>query len=440
MLDVVTNTLAFIVALGVIISVHEFGHLLAAKAFSVRVPVYSIGFGRALFRFRRGDTEYRLAWIPLGGYVRLAGDDPAEPTDDPDAFLSKPRWQRIVVYLAGPIANGLLAVLLMAGVFVVGVAVPVLPDLPPVVGEVEAGSPAAAAGIEAGDRIVRVDGDPIERWEQVRFAIMTSPGRPLRLGVAREGEGEEFETRLTPRVVSEYQVGDAGIYPRILPRVTQVLPDSPAAAAGFQAGDQLRSVDGRPAYDPREFVDYIEEHAGVPVVIEVERDGAVRSLEVTPAEEGGVGRIGVGIGYLQRYGPLAALRESVRYNWQIVRQTTAAVGKIVTGRLAAKSALSGPIEIAALSGAAARSGLRNLVHLMALVSVSIGLLNLFPVPVLDGGQILLLLVESAARRDLPLSVRERFQQVGFVLIIALMVMVIYFDLAKNLPAGWLPGS
>lgn len=437
-MDILTNILAFLVALGVIIVVHEMGHLLVAKAFRMKVPVFSIGFGRALWKFRRGETEYRVAWIPLGGYVRLGGDDPAEVSDDPRDFLNRPRWQRVLVYLAGPAANGVLAVVLMAGVFMVGTAVPYLRDLPPVVGEVAEGSPAAAAGIEPGDRIVAVDGEPVERWDEVGFTVMSSPGRSLSLTFERDGRRRTIE--LTPDTVPRYEVGDAGLAPRIQPRVSQLVPGLPGELAGLQLGDELRTMDGRPVFDLEEFVRYIQQRPGVGIDLEVEREGRPLTITVVPTMADGAGRIGVGIGYYQRFGPIEAVVESVRHNGQIIRHTLVALGRVVTGRIEARSALSGPIGIAAISGEAARTGLRTLVYVMALLSISIGLLNLFPIPILDGGQIALLLVESVIRRDLSLKLKERFQQVGFALIVALMVMVIYFDLVKALPPGFLPGS
>lgn len=437
-MNILTNTLAFLFALGVIIFVHEMGHLLVAKAFRVKVPVFSIGFGRALWKFRRGETEYRVAWIPLGGYVRLGGDDPAELSDDPRDFLNRPRWQRVLVYLAGPAANGVLAVVLMAGVFMVGSEVPYLQNLPPVVGEVAEGSPAAAAGIEPGDRIVAVDGDPVEQWDEVGFAVISSPGRSMSLTLERDGRRRT--TELTPDTLPRHEVGDAGFAPRVQPRISQLVPGQPGERAGLQLGDELHAMDGRPVFDLEGFVRYIQQRPGVGIDLEVEREGRPLTITVVPAAIDGVGRIGVGIGYFQRFGPVAAVVESVRYNGQIIRVTLTALGRVVTGRMEARSALSGPIGIAAISGEAARAGFRSLVLVMALLSISIGLLNLFPIPILDGGQIALLLVESVMRRDLSLKVKERFQQVGFVLIVALMVMVIYFDLIKALPSGMLPGS
>jgi regulator of sigma E protease len=226
----------------------------------------------------------------------------------------------------------------------------------------------------------------------------------------------------------------------VLPRIAQVLPDSPAEQVGFQRGDEIIGVDGRPLVKWEDFVAYIESHPEQPVIVEVMRGEGSLELTVVPRLEGDKGKIGLRPGYFQRLGPIDALKESVRFNWEISRQTVAVLGKILTGSLAAKSALSGPIEIAALSGAAARSGFRHLLQLMGLISISIAIINLFPIPILDGGQILILMIEGLRRRDLSLKAKERINQVGFVLIVALMVVVLYFDLVKNVPSGFLPGS
>ena len=433
-MNLLSNTAAFVFALGVIIFFHEFGHLLAAKAFNVRVLTFSLGFGRRLWGFKRGETDYRVALFPLGGYVQLGGEDPSEVTDDPREFANKPRWQRVVVYLAGPAMNAVLSVALLAVVFMLGMEVAALREVPPVVGVVAEESPAATAGLEPGDRIEAVDGKPVSRWDDVHFALLTSPGRAVELTLRRDGQS--LSVTVVPDVVPRYEFGDAGVFPQLLPRIAQVLEDSPAAIAGFVLGDEVRAVDGRSVSSSRDFIAQIEERPGRAATVEVMRDGRLQTLTVTPRSEDGVGKIGVVIGYYQRYGPVAALGASVRYNIDIVRQTFAALAKIVTGRLAARSALSGPIEIAALSGAAARSGFKVLLHLMGIISISIGILNLLPIPILDGGQITVLLFEGLRRRDLSLKVKERIQQVGFALVVVLMVMVLYFDLVKNLP---LPG-
>jgi regulator of sigma E protease len=438
MMNILSNTLAFIVALGVIIFVHEAGHLFVAKAFRMKVKTFSLGFGKRIWGFKRGETDYRVSLVPLGGYVALGGEDPSEVSDDPREFLNKPRWQRILVYLAGPAMNIVLAVALMAGVLMVGIEVSSLPEIPARIGNVAVGSPGEAAGLLPGDRITTVNGKGVTRWDDLQFAILTSPDVELQLAVDRDGRS--LDVSLTPLRVPKYEFGDAGIFPEILPRIAQVMPDTPALAAGFQAGDEILGVDGRPLVKWEEFVEIVEAHAGQAIDVEVLRLGEPISIRVIPADEDGKGKIGVRPGYYQRLGPVDALAESVRFNYGIARQTFAVLGKIITGKLAAKSALSGPIEIAALSGAAARSGMEYLVQLMGLISISIAILNLLPIPVLDGGQIAILLVESLRRRDLSLKIKERINQVGFVMIVALMAVVLFFDLVKNIPAGLLPGS
>jgi regulator of sigma E protease len=429
MTQVLTNLLAFMFALGVIIVVHEAGHLLVAKAFGVRVLTFSVGFGKRLWGFRRGETEYRVSAVPLGGYVRLGGENQEESTGDPRDFLSKPRWQRVLVYLAGPAMNVLLAVALFTGLFMVGIEVPNLPNMPPLVGGVEAGSSAEKAGLQRGDRIIRVDGEAVENWQQVLLALLTSPDRPVKLVVERGAKS--FATSVTPQRIPKYETGDAaGIFPSIRPQVTQVFDDGPAAKAGFRAGDEIRKVDGRPVADSRDFVGYIEKHAGAPVEIQIVRDGRAQALTVVPRNENGVGKIGVGIGFFQRYGPARAFVESLRYNVQIVSDTFQIVGKIFNQQISAKSALAGPLEIAKQSGAAARSGFKQLLNLMGFISISIAIMNLMPIPILDGGQILILLIEEVIRRDLSLRFKEVISQVGLVMILLLMGVVLYFDVLK----------
>jgi regulator of sigma E protease len=439
MLDILINVLAFAFALGVIISVHEAGHLLVAKAFGVRVHAFSIGFGPRVWGFQRGETEYRLSAVPLGGYVKLGGEQPDEVTGDPREFLSKPRWQRILVYLAGPAMNVVLAILLIAAVFMVGAQIPNF-DVPAVVGDVIAGSTASEAGIQAGDEIVAVDGEDVSNWDAVAFALLTSVDRPVRLTL-RRGE-ERFLATVTPQPVPGESVGDlAGLVPKLLPSVTAVEPGSPAAAAGLEPGDQIQRVDGRPVPSVEDFVDYVSERAGETIVLGIGRGSRVLEVPVVPrATDDGPGRIGVGLGYFQRYGFVESLVQSARYNWKLVGDTFAALEKIFTRQLPARNALAGPIEIARVSGDAARLGFAQLIHLMGFISISIAIVNLLPIPILDGGQVVILFVETAMRRDLSTRFKEVVAQVGFVIIMLLMLTVIYFDLTKNLPAGLLPGS
>jgi regulator of sigma E protease len=335
--------------------------------------------------------------------------------------------------------NVVLAVFLFSALFMVGIAVPNPAGIPSVVGAVEPGSSAAAAGLARGDRIVAANGEPVKSWQDLGFALLTSPGKPVRLAVERGDR--KLEATVTPQRDPRYELGDfGGLYPSVRPQVTDIRAGAPAAAAGFRTGDEIRAVDGHPIADSKDFVGYIEKRAGQPVRIQVLRDGGLLTLPVVPRLENGRGVIGIGIGFYQRYSPGQAIVESLHYNVQIVTETFRMIGKIFTRQISAKGALAGPIEIAAQSGEAARTGFKYLLHLMGFISISIAILNLMPIPILDGGQIFILLIEGIIRRDLSLRFKEVIAQVGFVMILLLMFVVIWFDLSKHLPTHLLPGS
>jgi regulator of sigma E protease len=435
-MDLLTNVLSFVVALGLIIFVHEAGHLLVAKAFGVRVLAFSLGFGKRIWGFRRGETEYKVSAVPLGGYVKLGGENPDETSGDPRDFLSKPRWQRVLVYLAGPTMNVLLAIVLFAGLFMVGIEVPHLPDIPPVIGVVEPGSSGARAGLESGDRVLAVNGKRAESWLDVASELAYSPDRPVRLRVQRAER--TFTAVVTPKGDPKEGIGAdfAGLFPVVRPEIVAVEPGSPAEKAGLRSEDELVRIDGVPVANSEQFVAHVRQRAGRRLELEIERAGRRMTVPVVPRADG---RIGISLGYFQRYGPLRAFGESVEYNLQLTKETFRVLGKIFRRELSAKGALSGPIEIAARTGEAARRSFRELVHLMGFISLSIAILNLMPIPVLDGGQVAILLVESVMRRDLSLRIKEVITQVGFVLILILMVTVLYFDLVKRLP-GLFSGS
>jgi regulator of sigma E protease len=413
-----------------------------AKTFGVRVLTFSIGFGKRLFGFRRGETDYRVSAVPLGGYVRLDGESPDEASGEPGQFLSKPRWQRVLVFLAGPAMNVVLSVVLFAALFMVGIQVPNLPGMAPVIGRIEDGSSAERAGLQRGDLIVKIKGEPAKSWQDVTLALITSPDKPVPL-VMRRGD-RVFTAAVTPKRVPRYEVGDlAGLFPATRAEIREVAPGKPAAAAGMRPGDTIRSVNGEVVSEKEVFVHAIEQHPGRPMVVEVMRNGKPVTLTVVPATEGKSGKIGVTVvdaGFYQHYPPLEALRASVQLNIQIVSETFQVMGKIFRREMSAKGALAGPIEIANQSGAAARRSYKELFYIMGFISISIALLNLMPIPILDGGQIFILLVEEVIRRDLSLRVKEVISQVGLVLILMLMVVVFWFDLSKNLPPGLLPGS
>ena len=418
-----------------IIFVHEAGHLLVAKGFGVRVLAFSLGFGKRIWGFRRGETEYKVAAVPLGGYVKLGGEKPEETSGDPREFLNKPRWQRVLVYLAGPTMNILLAIVLFAGLFMVGIEVPHLPDVPPVVGAVEEGSSGARAGIQRGDRVLAVNGKRAESWMDVASGLAYSPDKPVRLRVrAPSGPSPPWSPRRATPTRGSAPTSPASSR-RCGRRSSASCPGARPRRRG--CGPTTSWCGSTVCRWPTASSSWPTSAAGGATA--GARDRARGAADAIPVVPGADGRIGISLGYFQRYGPLRAFGESVEYNLQLTRETFRVLGKIFRRELSAKGALSGPIEIAARTGEAARRGFRELVHLMGFISLSIAILNLLPIPVLDGGQIAILLVESVIRRDLSLRLKEVIAQVGFVLILILMVTVLYFDIVKRLP-GLFSGS
>ncbi len=426
---------AFLLVLGVIVFIHEFGHFAVAKLFGVRVLVFSLGFGKRLAGFDFRGTDVRLSAIPLGGYVQMWGDLPEDRSGSSDELTAKPRWQRILIYLAGPAMNVVLSVGLIAAAFMSGIAEQAYQDMPSVIGHVVEGSRAEAAGLVRGDQVIEVDGKPVDRWGDLMFALQLAPEKPVLLKVV--GEGGEREVTVTPEIIEPYAIGEAGIQPSFRTQVADVLVDTPADRAGLQQGDVLREVDGLPIYGPGDFIEYVQERPDVEVMITLERGDAVLETPVTPEMVEDRGQVGIRIGLFRKLGFGEAVVASVRYNAEIVTKSVSLIGKLLTNEVAPKSALSGPIEIASISGRAAKRGWRELIFTMGFLSISIGFMNLLPIPVLDGGHITILLIESVIRRDLSTVIKERMTQVGFMLLMMLMVMVLYFDLAKNLPS--LPG-
>lgn len=432
-MQILSNILAFLFAAGVIIFVHELGHFLVGRALGVRVRTFSLGFGKRIWGFQRDGTDYRVAAIPLGGYVSFAGQDPTVQTDDPGAFLNHPRWHRIAIYLAGPAMNVVLSILLVALIFMVGIDLPNTRDVSTEVGTVLEDSAGAEAGLREGDLIRSIDGEEVQDWQAVSMAILTSPERELAVEVEREGD--RVQLALTPREIPREELGDAGIYPAAPVRVYRLVDGSPADRAGLKFGDALLAVDGRPVASPQGFQDLVGPRAGEELVLELEREGQPLSVRVTPELQDARGIVGVVIAefHFQRFGPIEAFAQSARYNWDVTVQIYDFVGKLFERRISAKSALGGPIQIATYSGAAARRSFKDLVFFMALLSLNLCIFNMLPLPILDGGQILILLVESTLRRDLSLQMKERMIQVGLVAIVALMALALYFDLTKALP-------
>lgn len=425
-----TSILGFVIVLGFLIFVHEAGHFLVAKLFKVRVLVFSFGFGKRLLGFRRGDTDYRISLIPLGGYVRMAGDTPEEDlTGNPDEFLSKPKWQRFLILLAGPFMNIVVAVTFLAGINMVGTEQIAYPN---VVGVIEKGEPAEKAGLQAGDRIVQVGSETINEFDDLRLTISMNAGTPLRVVYLRNGERRE--TMLTPaKKDSEYgPVGRAGLGPWLESVVGRVQPGSASAVAGLQPGDRIVAANGKPITQMFEVEKALDDAKKKPLPLDVLRSGATLRLTL-PAPSGKADENYPGFippTKIQKLSLLPALRASAEENWKMLRMSIAAIRRMFRPEGSVKE-LSGPIAIAKISGDMLRRGWLSLVALMAMISLQLGVMNLLPIPVLDGGHIMILLIEGIARRDLSLRVKERIQQLGFAALATLMIVVLYNDVVSS---------
>jgi regulator of sigma E protease len=426
-----TTILAFAFVLGVLIFVHELGHFLMARRIGVRVLKFSLGFGPRIFGFTRGDTEYCVSAIPLGGYVKMAGESPDDPrTGQPDEFLSKSKWQRFQVLVMGPTMNLVLAVVVTAVVLMKGAEVPAFQSKAPVVGQVAQGSPAQKSGIRTGDRMVSVAGREVNTWEQFLIAVGTRASRATPIVLLRDGK--EITVDVTPAPQTKYEVGDVGVLPDTHPHVQSIVAGSPAEKAGLKPNDLILAVNGAPITFPRELIDAISQKANVPVVITIVRDGANQDVRVTPELNGKVGRIGIGIGedvVMIKPGPIDAIGMSFRRNYESARLIFQTVGQLITRETSTRQ-LMGPLAIAQLSGESAQAGWIPLLALMASISLNLGLLNLLPIPVLDGGHIFIMAVEGLFRRDFSIKVKEKMFLAGFAVLLMLMVTVIYNDLTR----------
>lgn len=439
-MDFLTNTLINIIAvigvLGVMIFVHELGHFMAAKFFGVRVETFSLGFGRRLFGWKKGDTDYRVSVLPLGGYVKMSGENPGEAlTGDPGEFMAHPRWQRFFIAVMGPAMNIVLAVVLLTGLYMVKYQKPAFLERGAQVGHVEKDSAADKAGIRPGDRIVRLDGLENPKWEAVEIRVVSNPGQKLELTVDREGG--PFTTTLVPDTERRNRLGVAGWTPYVPMLIQGIESGYPGEKAGLRLGDEVVAINGQKSLAPR-LLQIVQESKGKPVTLTVQRKGEKVDVAVVPIFENQrkTWRIGVAYGFEtidRRLSLGAALRESIETNKKFTALIFDFVRKMFEGKMSPRS-VEGPIGIARLSGQAARQGVPDLINVMAAISLNLGIFNLFPIPILDGGVIVLLAIEGLMRRDLSLAVKERIFQVGFVFLVLIAVFVIYNDIVKSLPA------
>ena len=444
--------LAFVITLGILVSIHEFGHFWVARRCGVKVLRFSIGFGRILWRRTdRHGTEFAIAAIPLGGYVKMLdeSEEPVPPGELDQAFNRKPVLSRFAIVAAGPLANFLLAILALALMYMVGVRV-----LVPQVGEVLVDSPAAVAGIRPGDEIVAIDGTATPGWQAVNMALLAPIGESRALAVAvrqgADGAVREREVMLNNWLSGQEQpdpLGSLGVVPYTLtiPAVLGQLTDDGAAARdGLRPGDRVVNVDGEPVSDWMHFVSLVQNSSEQPMRLLIERDGVQQDLVLTPnsrtVEGVTTGFIGAGVQQVSwpdtmirhlQLGPVDALVKGVTETWSLTTLTFESLWKMMVGLVSVKN-LSGPITIAKVAGASLESGLESFLHLLAMLSVSLGVLNLLPIPVLDGGHLLFYLVEMVRGKPLSEKAQTFGLKIGMTLVIGVMLLAMYNDLSRLL--------
>jgi regulator of sigma E protease len=459
------SLVSFVVALGILVLVHEFGHFLAAKLCGVRVEQFSIGFPPRLFGIKIGDTDYCISATPLGGYVKMTGESmPGENLSltgadaetvaaqkvDPGALTSHPRWQRIIIGLAGPFANFLLALGLMAGFYMLHNEVPLYEDQAIQLDWVMPGSTAANAGLMAGDTVVNFDGQENPTWEQVFEHSMLNLqseniSHSVPVAVQRGGQRVALTLPLTDgsngSKTPDFALDKIGLLPVIQPgpvQVSTVLDNSPASQAGIQAGDLFLSVDGHAFHGVPTIIAYLQSRKGAPLMVELSRAGKTSTIAVQPrldpGPDGSAWRIGFnGAPPPSRVEQMPfgkAIKASVKFNRENSLLILEVLKRVLTNKMSV-STLSGPIGIAQQTGMAAEMpGWEPKFRVMSAISVNLGILNLLPFPILDGGMILFLLIESVIRRDVNMAVKERVYQVAFVLILVFFAYIMFNDISK----------
>jgi regulator of sigma E protease len=431
----------YLVLIGVMILLHELGHFIAARMFDVKVETFSFGFGPRLFGFKHGDTDFRFSLLPiLGGYVKMAGDQPGDEsaTQDPRSLMAKPRWQRLIITFAGPAINVVLAVVLLAGLFMQHYPkVPTPRD--PVVGYVVPDGAAAKAGLQAGDRVVQIDNKVDPTWDDIAMDEIASAKRPVNIWVMRNGERLHFTA--TPTLDDREGIGRLGWTQESEVQVGSVSPGMAAKEAGLQHGDILVSANGQPLRSIFRLHEIEKETDGAPLNLTYRRGDTEHQVTVKPAkadpDHTGQDRWVIGLTVESRVDIVKlpfdqAVKQAVIENERSAKLIFQFLEGMIERRMSPKS-IVGPVGIAQMSGEAAREGAATFIGLMAAVSLNLAIFNLLPIPILDGGVILMLLVEMLLRRDVDLRVKEAVVKVGFVFLMVVVVFVIYNDIAKMLP-------
>ncbi|HET8580044.1 MAG TPA: RIP metalloprotease RseP [Nitrospiraceae bacterium] len=439
----------FLVMIGILVSFHELGHFLAARSVGVRVLKFSLGFGPKLIGRRIGETEYLVSAVPLGGYVKLFGEEEADaltPEDKRRSFAHQRLLSKMFIVAAGPGFNFLLAYLIFTGSLAIGfpLFVPTFRDLTPDVEALLPGSPADQAGIKVGDRIIRVNERDISTRSELLDAVQKSNGKQLTLDVRRDGQIKTI--LVTPQPTTFHEGGNEVVTYRIgtedpPPVITAVMSGSPAMVAGLKEGDRVVSIEGRDIQTWSQMTGLVKESPNRPLRFEVMRDGQRVSLTVTPTVEKvvingkplEVGKIGIsgptGRSIIRAPSPLLAAFHGIQATWGWTELTVVGIYKMVAGEISSRN-IGGPLTIANVSAEAAAQGASYYVFLIAVLSINLGVLNLLPIPILDGGHLLFFAIEAILRRPLGERQREIAQQVGLLLLVGIMVFAFWNDIER----------
>jgi regulator of sigma E protease len=439
-----STILQLAIVLGIMVLVHEFGHFAVAKLCGIRVEVFSIGFGKRLLGFKRGDTDYRLSLLPLGGYVKMAGENPGEaPSGDPGEFNAHPRWQRVLVALAGPFANFILAIALMTGVSMLHNEVQEYVSGPAHTDYIPVNTQAAKTGIHSGDLIVHYDTVENPTWDAVAIRSMLNINQPIAFSFIHDGQRTDTKLFVESKGGTDnFALDKLGLIPKEQSTPVQVEslePSMPAARAGLQPNDQIASIDGLQLHSVRALLAYLQDQAGKPVSLTILRNGNTVPVQLTPElADVGDGTKSYRLGFRPVQPPVKVERlplgKAIVASWEFNKKGSSLIIEVLkrmfTRQVSVRS-LSGPIGIGTqIHQAVQMPGWMPLVGLMAYISLNLGIFNLLPIPILDGGMILFLLVESIMGRDLNQQLKERIYQVAFVCILVFAVMVIFNDLTK----------
>lgn len=435
-----TTVIAGILMLGVLVFVHELGHFVVAKMCGVKVLKFSLGFGPRLLSYRYGETEYLICAVPLGGYVQMLGEGGGEEgessaqaaADQVRAFSAQPVSRRLAIVSAGPLMNLLLPLLILPVSFMVGVQIPTYFEQPACIGYITPDSEAAAAGFIAGDCLVAVNGHAVDHWNATNKRFVSEAGAPLVFDVERDGRRLQLLVPANNNSLEGMQ--GLGLLPHLAARIGDLAPGMPAALAGIEAGDLIVQIGAQRVYSWYDLREIIQQVGGEPVPVMVDRAGTLFEVEMRPEQREAGGDYLLGVAPLheletRRFGLVDAVREGADKTWELIELTVVFIQKLFTGNVSAKN-IGGPITVVQVAGQAAQTDLAAILTVLAFISIQLGILNLLPIPILDGGHILFYLVELVLRRPLSMRAREVAQQVGLAMLLMLMVLAFYNDIAR----------